>query len=416
MKAAIIAVGDEVLLGETVNTNASYLSRMLDEQGIEVAYHKTVGDVEQAICDAIGEACSKADIIVCSGGLGPTMDDMTKQAVANALGLKLVYDAALEEEMAARFRARNASFTPNNLSQCYLPEGSEALKNRNGTAPGVYLEHGRKTIIMLPGPPRELNPMFEEFALPKIKSKAHKASAVKYYMASGIGESYLESLLREAIPPNDEYYHVNTYLTDSGIMVKAVAFDSSERSAAESISFYDDAVKEAIGSHLYSERKIDLWDVAAGMLIEQDLSISFAESYTGGMLSEQICRKEGISAVFKGSVVAYSNEAKINLLGVPKEIIEEHGAVSAQAAVAMAEGAARIFNSDIAISTTGVAGPGPSEGKSPGTCYSAMFFRGNTVCEENLLVGARNTMRARGATNALFSLFSALKFRNEENK
>ncbi|MDR2519682.1 MAG: competence/damage-inducible protein A [Eubacteriaceae bacterium] len=416
MKAVILAVGDEVLLGDVVNSNAAYLSKTLDSAGIEVVYHKTVSDRDGDVKEAFLEAESKADLVVTSGGLGPTLDDLTKKAIADAMGLEMVYDEAIHAHVKKTMGRLHAAMSANNEAQCWMPRGAQPLENRFGTAPGVYLERSGKTVVMLPGPPRELCPMFEEFALPKIREKAEKTFAEKYYMTSGVGESFLEAKLREALLPEDPLYRINTYINSYGVMLKATAFGASEKESIGIISSYDSLVKDVLGDSLYSEEKKELWEVVAESLIGGAITVSSAESYTGGLFSETLCRKEGISSVFKGSIIAYSNEAKEHALGVKKGTIARYGAVSRETALEMAARAAEMFESDVAVSFTGVAGPGPSEGKKAGQCYMGLSFFGQLACEESVFGGDRPAVQSRGVSQAFHALYHSIKELNRGDK
>jgi len=408
MKAVILAIGDEVLCGDVINTNAAYLSAVLDTAGVEVIYHKTVGDDEEAMRESFLDAFNAADLIVASGGLGPTKDDMTKTVLAASLGIPMVYDESINEHIGQIMGRANMPITPNNQTQCYIPQGSVPLDNPLGTAPGVFLEHKGKTVVMLPGPPRELTAMFENFALPKIQSKAKKSFAEKYYMTSGIGESMLEQSLRDALPKETPGYRINTYISTSGVRIKAVANGVSLEESAAILDRYEPAVLNAIGPYVYAAEKLEIWEATAKLLIERHVTVASAESFTAGLFAEMLARTPGASLVLKGGIVSYSNEAKIQALGVREATIAKYGAVSAETAAEMARRASELFGADIGISFTGVAGPGPSEGKEAGTCFIGLSYAGEVSAYEQTIHGDRDRVRTRGAAAGFARIYKAL--------
>ena len=408
MKAVIIAVGDEVLEGDVINSNAAFLAQQLVEIGFEVLYHKTVGDYVEPVEQSFNEAYLKADLIITSGGLGPTKDDMTKKTITDAMGLELIFDELIKKEISDYFSKNGRIMSDNNLTQCYIPKGGKVLANNYGTAPGVYLETSEKIVIMLPGPPRELNPMFIEYARPLLVKKAKKNYFEKYYMTSGIGEAPIEAILRGAVTENEEYM-INTYLTSSGVMIKATARAGSELEAKSIIDRNDDKLKQVLNGYLYAEEKKELWEIVCEMLLERGLTISSAESFTGGLFSETISRISGISAVFKGSVTSYTVEAKKNVLGVDEDTIRRFGTISEQTAVKMAKCASEIFGSDIAVSFTGVAGPEKSEDKPVGTSHIAIYFKGEIKTDTNLFISDRANIKLRSVNRAFYLLYEMLK-------
>ncbi|MCL1912954.1 MAG: competence/damage-inducible protein A [Eubacteriaceae bacterium] len=404
MNAAIICIGDEVLNGDVINTNAAFVSLELKKCGIDIMCHMTVGDDPSAIKKAIQAAQQKTDIIITTGGLGPTKDDLTKQAVCAAIGASLEFNQQIHNALLERYASRNTPMPQNNLSQCYIPKGATPLPNANGTAPGVYMEHNAKTYVMLPGPPREMEWMFHEYVSKELSAKTSKTVFEKCYMLSGIGESAAEELLRDTVA-EDATYAFNTYLTYSGLMVKAVAKGKNEHEAKAILESKDFLVKAAIKEHLYSEEKAELWEVANRILLENGLTIASAESFTGGLFAELLTRTPGMSASFIGSIIAYTNAQKAKLLGVKEGILAKYGAVSSQTAYEMACGAREVFSSDIAVSFTGNAGPGESEGKSAGLAYIGINFKGKTLVEENNFRGDRDMVRARAANRAYHLLY-----------
>lgn len=400
MKAVIIGVGNEVLYGETVNSNAAFLAKELFQIGFEVLYHTVVADDEFQIASALKEACASADVVITTGGLGPTNDDMTKNVVAKTLGLEMYCDEAVKAHIESYFNKQKNPIVKNISRQYMMPVGSTMLKNAYGTAPGVYIEQNGKAVICLPGPPSELNPMFENCARPLLMKRTNKEFCLAYYMTCGIGESALENAVRQAVT-EDENFSINTYLTKSGVMLKAVAKGHTENEAQENLKARDKAVTEAIGAYLYSRERVEVWEAVAEKLIKQHITITAAESCTGGHFADLLVQNSGISAVFDGSVVAYANQVKRDLLGVSKETLETHGAVSAETAAEMAEGARRLFAADCAVAITGHAGPDVEEaGKPVGLVYISVNFKGKSKVAEYIFPQKRVNMQHRSALYA----------------
>ncbi len=401
MKAVILAVGDEVLLGDVVNTNAAYLAKQLDGIGIEILYHLTVGDDAALLRKAFVKAFESADIVLTCGGLGPTKDDLTKDSIAEAMGLTLLLNEEIKAHITALFASRGFALTENNFNQCMMPQGSVPLVNTNGTAPGVYIETGEKIVAMMPGPPSELIPMFENELKPKIITKVKKAFSEKYYMTSGYGESMLEQKMRETVPESDSYT-VNTYITQSGVMVKATGRGADEAAARQEIERRDAVLKSVLGESLYSEVNEELWHWISRTLIDRNITLSAAESCTGGLFASYMTKSAGISSVFRGGIIAYDNEIKINVLGVSASTLQAHGAVSEQTAREMALCVREKFSTDIGVGITGIAGPGgATEDKPVGLVYICVNFKGESKVARNIYGGNREMVQRRSALSAM---------------
>lgn len=399
--AAIIAVGDEVLCGDVINTNAAYLAKELDNLGIKCVHMSVIPDEWDDISHEIEFCSKKADFVVTVGGLGPTNDDITKQAVASALGLEMYFDEHEYEIMHELFMKRGFSETENNKRQCYLPIGSSAIPNKNGTAPGVYLEYNKKIYAMLPGPPYELIPMFEDYLKDKILSYSKRVFSEKYYMLSGMGESMVEQKIRDNIVC-EEGYTLNTYVDDGCIRLKATATTQNSDDAQRLIEMKDKEVKELFGELIFSEEKESLAECVGRLLLEKDVTIATAESCTGGLLAGKLTGLAGISKVFIGGGVTYANEAKMKMLGVKKQTLEKYGAVSKQTAEEMARGIAQYYNTDIGIGITGIAGPGGASSEKPvGLVYIGICFKGECEVIKNIHNGNRERVRARSVSEAL---------------
>jgi nicotinamide-nucleotide amidase len=400
MNAVIIGVGDEVLYGETVNSNAAFLAKELFQIGYEVLYHIVVADDEQQIASALREACAAADVVITTGGLGPTNDDMTKNVVARTLGLEMYCDERIKTNIEAYFSKRKSGMVQSIARQYLVPVGSTPLLNSTGTAPGLYIVTAGKVVICLPGPPAELNPMFENGARPLLARRTGRQFSIGYYMTCGAGESVLEEAVRRSVDA-DENFSVNTYLTGSGVMLKAVAKGATKAEADTNLHRRDRAIREAVGDFLYGTQRIEVWEAVARKLIEKHITVTAAESCTGGHFADLLVRNPGISAVFSGSVVAYSNAVKQKLLGVRSETLETYGAVSAQTATEMAEGARELFGTDCAVAITGHAGPDIEEaGKPVGLVYICVNFKGESRAADYIFPQKRVNMQHRSAMAA----------------
>ncbi len=329
--------------------------------------------------------------------MGPTEDDLTKQAISASLGLSLEFDEIVAEYVKAYLQQRNLTNHPFPSALCMMPKGSRMLQNDHGTAPGVVLDIEGKMVVMFPGPPRELIPMYTNYLKPELIDKNHKMFFEKCYMTSGVGESSLEKALREKAIENDRY-RINTYLTESGVMVKAIGQGTSEEDALRKVMQNDQSVKEIIGPFLYSEIKEEIWQSVGRKLKETSITLSAAESCTGGLFSSYLTRVSGISSVFRGGVVAYDNQIKERILGVSNATLGQYGAVSKQTAEEMANGIAEYFESDCGIGITGIAGPdGGSEDKPVGLVYVCVKFKGEIVTRENIFRGSREMIQKRSA-------------------
>ena len=407
-KAVILAIGDEVLTGEVVNTNGAYLAKTLDEIGIEILYHHTIADDAKVLSESFLNAFEIADIIITSGGMGPTKDDLTKETISVSLETPMELNRDAKEQMEKFFLNRGIVMTDNNLAQCMVPAGSGILKNDFGTAPGIYWETEGKTIIMLPGPPRELEPMFENYVYSKLIEKTKKTFAVRYYMTSGVGESLIEHDLRAQIEENASFQY-NTYLTQSGVMVKAIAKADSLKQAEQTAQIYEDQFKRIIGTYLYSMRSEEIWETVGIVLKANHITISAAESCTGGLFSAYMTKIPDISEVFRGGIVAYDNEIKVKMLGVSDATLQKHGAVSSQTAEEMATGIRERFCTDIGVGITGIAGPGGgTEEKPVGLVYICVNFKGQMKVTKNHFSGSREMVQKRSMLIAFQMLFELI--------
>ena len=378
MKCEIIAVGTELLLGNIVNTNAQYLSQKMADLGIDVFYQISVGDNMQRLSETIKTSLERSDIIVTCGGLGPTADDMTKEGVSEALGLKLLPDNASIKKIEGMFKLMNRPMTENNIKQGYIPEGATILENDNGTAPGVIVEKEGKIVIMLPGPPRELHPMFENKVLPYLRTKVNSVIRSRMLRVIGIGESTIEDMLKE-IFKNQTNPTIAPYAKEGEVHLRITAKRDTAEEADRLIAEMEKRVKSILGENIYGYDEESLEEAVLKLLQEKKMTLSLAESCSGGLIANRLTDIPGASASFMGGIVSYSNNAKIDILGVKEDTINKYGAVSSQTAEEMAIGTKKINKTDIGVSVTGIAGPeGGSEQKPVGLCYIGIAI-GDTV-------------------------------------
>ena len=398
MVAELIAVGTELLLGNIANTDAQFLSEKLSGLGITVHHHTVVGDNPQRLAQALETARGRADIIITTGGLGPTYDDLTKQTICRTFGRELELHEDILEEIRTWFRNKLGREMPeNNVQQALLPVGCVVFDNPVGTAPGcAFLEDGVH-VLMLPGPPFECRYMFEHRAARYLEQLTDGVIVSHEIKIFGMGESSVEEALREpmtrsANPTLAPYAKLNE------CMVRATA-KAEDREAAEAmLAPLVRQVRDTLGDVVYGVDVDSLEAVASGLLREKGLTLSAAESCTGGLVAKRITDLPGASAVFRGGVVSYTNDVKAQVLGVPEELLEAFGAVSEPVARAMAERCRMICGSDLAVSVTGVAGPDTDDrGNEVGTVYIALASAEGTVCQKLSCGKGRGRDRVRSA-------------------
>lgn len=362
--AELIAVGTELLLGNIANTDAQMISQGLSQLGINVYYHTVVGDNPQRVRQAVDIARGRADILITTGGLGPTCDDLTKVAVAQAFGKELVYHEPSAQRIRERFAQRGTPVTENNFQQAMVPEGCTVLDNDWGTAPGVAFQAGGTHVLMLPGPPRECAMMFRHRALPYLQKLSDGVIASRTVKTFGIGESAAEALLRDLM----NALHNPTlapYAKPTGTELRITAHAPTREEALRRIAPVEEQVKAILGDKVIGVDVDSLEEVCFALLKDRGLTVGTAESCTGGLLAKLLTDLPGSSAVFRGGVVSYTNGVKAGLLGVPQDLLDRYGAVSPQVAEAMARGAKASLGCDIALSTTGVAGPDADDRGNP---------------------------------------------------
>lgn len=404
MKAEIITVGTEILLGDILNTNCRYLSRELAAMGIEMYYQITVGDNEERLLKTLEESLNRSDIVICTGGLGPTEDDITKEVCAKYFGYELELHKPSLDAMIERFKHMNRVPTKNNEKQAYFPKEAYILKNDNGTAPGCIMEKEGKMIVVLPGPPREMEPMFENYVKPYLSKLTDDVIESEVLRIIGVGESKVENDILDIIDSQTNPT-IATYAKGYECTLRITAKAKSVEEAKELIKPMSDEMKRRFGQSLYATGETSIEEVVAKMLVENNLKIAVAESCTGGMVSASLINYPGISSVFMEGCVTYSNEAKMKSLGVKKETLDVYGAVSDKCAKEMASGVAARYNTNIGIATTGIAGPdGGTDEKPVGLVYFGIYINGKVISKKYVFNGDRQGVRERATRTILNDL------------
>ncbi len=402
LTAEIIAVGSELLTPEKTDTNSLWLTGKLNEIGVEVKLKTIVGDDEARLEETIRDAVKRSDVVITTGGLGPTEDDVTRQVSGRAVGRELVYHDDLEADLRERFRRWGREMPEINKRQAYVIDGAEILPNPNGSAVGMMLEMTDKLFVVLPGPPRELKPMFETFVLPKLKERAGEIYVKRRILrVSGMGESAVDELIA---PIYKAYVNVQTSIlfSKSEIEVHLSAQADSEQEADATLETLAGKIAEALGTAVFAVNGETLEEVVGKMLTDNGKTLALAESCTGGLIGMRLTDVPGSSKYFLEGAITYSNEAKIRTLGVEKGLLDAHGAVSAETAEAMAAGIREKVGSDYGISVTGIAGPdGGSEEKPVGTVFVGYADRSSTRSLKLTLPGDRYLIRWRSSQAAL---------------
>lgn len=377
MNSTILSVGTELLLGQILNTNEKIISEKLKDVGIDVFYKGTVGDNPERLAKVISLAREATDLIVISGGLGPTEDDLTRETVAEVFNKKLILNEECLQHIREVFEKFGTKMTENNIKQAYIPEGAILMKNTEGTAPGFILEDNETVIAVMPGPPREMKKMLEESLIPYLENKNEGKIYYRNLRLIGIGESDLETRLIDMISGKTDPT-MATYAKEGECMVRITSKKETINAARKSVDSILYEVKERVGEFIFSYDDEELIEVIANKLKENKLTIATAESCTGGALASKFTDIPGISEVYDGGFITYSNEAKIKEIGVSEEAIKKYGAVSELVAKEMAEGVRRERNTDIGVSITGIAGPGGgSEEKPVGLAYIGIATKNN---------------------------------------
>ena len=401
MKTAILTVGTEILFGRIVNTNAAYLSQELNNLGFDVMYHYSVGDNPKRLAEMINIAFKDCDMIITTGGLGPTQDDLTKEVISEVMGEKIVVNDLAMETLQNNYIRSGRSMTENNLKQANMPENAEVLPNDQGTAPGFLLEKNGKIIISLPGPPREMTNMFTKEVLPRLKKKQDSVIKYRILRTFGLGESKMETVLLPIIDKQTDPT-IATYAKEGECSLRIASKRATYEEAAQAVDDMTEKVMDIIGEYVYSTDNEELIDVVGKLLLEKGITISCAESCTGGLFSGAITSITGISDVFERGIVTYSNKAKIEELGVLPETLEKFGAVSAETAEEMVIGLESKTGSDLCLAVTGISGPGGGSKEKPvGLFYIGIKWQGKT---DVIKIQSRNINRKWNRNYAVLSM------------
>lgn len=356
MNAELITIGDELLIGQVTNTNASYIGEKLCDVGIKLRRVTTIGDDETAIHDALQKAWNENDVVITTGGLGPTHDDITKKVITKFFNTKLILDENILSDLKNFFEKRERTLLAVHEEQAFIPECAIALQNQNGTAPGLLIEKDGKSIFVLPGVPVEMKSLMQNSVIPYLQNKSQRIIKSLTLKTTGIFESTLSDTLRD-IPPLLETDSLAFLPSSTGVRMRITVESDSDFNAEKKLQFIIKKIRSKIGDYIYSESDDELEDIICTMLTERSKTLAAAESCTGGLIGHRITNVSGSSKYFIRDIVAYSNETKIDLLKVDPKLIQLYGAVSSEAALVMAENVRKLSQASIGISTTGIAGP-----------------------------------------------------------
>ena len=398
----LLTLGDELLLGLTANGHLTFIGAELGRRGVQLARNVTITDEAVAIARQIRESLAQADVIITTGGLGPTCDDRTREVIAEVLGQKLVFDPVIEAAIVERFKHFGRAMTANNLKQAYRFEHGEVLPNANGTAPGLWFEHEGKVLCMLPGPPNELQPMFVGQVIPRLAERGLLLASEAYVQirTSGIGESALETRLQPIFDRHGDAINV-AFCAHQGQVDCRLSSPNGQRSSAEIDSMATECA-QLLGEDFMCYGDDSMAKVCADLLRAQEKTLAVAEAATGGLLSSAFTDICGKSKFFNGAVICSSNEAKMTLIDCPECLISQHGAVSAECAVALATGVAETLGADYGIAITGFGGPCAGSNENPiGTIYVALHAPNGVWAKKLNYPGPRKTVKTRTVNLAL---------------
>jgi nicotinamide-nucleotide amidase len=408
VRAQIMSVGTELLLGQIVDTNAAYLAQYLSALGIDLYWQATVGDNLGRLTDELRRGWERADLIVMTGGLGPTDDDLTREGIAALLGEAMDVQPDLAEHLRSWFGRRGQAMPERNLKQATLIPSAQSLPNPIGTAPGWWVERDGRIIVTMPGVPVEMRKMWEEQAVPRLQARLPEGGIIlsRTLKCIGIGESAVEDLVRPLIASSNPT--LATYAKQDGVHLRLTAKARGRAEAEAALAAFEPRVRELAGDYVYGIDDETLAEAAGRHLRARGLTVATMESITGGLLASHLTDTPGSSEYFRGGVVAYSAATKC-AHGVPAAVVEQHGTVAAETAQAMAEAVAREFGADAGLATTGVAGPGELEGQPPGTIFVALSYQGRTVVERQKWNTTRGENKRRAVLAALNLLWRAVR-------
>ncbi|ORX24188.1 competence/damage-inducible protein A [Thermoanaerobacterium sp. PSU-2] len=400
MKCEIISVGTELLLGQIANTNSKFISEMLTTLGIDVYFQTNVGDNKSRLLECLKIASERSDLIILTGGLGPTIDDLTKETVAEFFSLRLIEDIDTKLKIQSYFERSKRNLTQNNYKQALFPEGAKILPNDNGTAPGFIIEKNKNIVVVLPGPPAELIPIFKNYVYSYLKPLSDEIIVSKVIKMFGISESQVDEMVNNLLVSQNPTV---APLVGNGIVTLRITAKSDDPLKAKNmIDEYEKNIKKLLGEYIFGVDDDTLESVVLNLLKTKNLTLSTAESCTGGLLSKKITDIPGASEIFKFGAITYSNESKEEILGVSKNTIEKYGAVSEETAREMAVNVKDIAKTDYGLSITGIAGPsGGTPNKPVGLVYIGLAYKDAVHIKKIISNGNRDKIRLNSAMNAL---------------
>jgi len=403
MKAEIISIGSEILRGQITDTNANFIAKKLVELGIDLEHISAVSDNPESLLSTLKLALQRSDLIITTGGLGPTEDDITYHTIARALNLKLIKYPEAEENLKKFFKKINRTISPSNLKQIYLPEGAKIIINQYGTAPAMILEKDNKIVCSFPGVPHEMKNLIEENLVPYLKEKFPPSviKKSKILKITGLGESSVNELIRDYINKQTNF-SFGIYANPEDIQVQITTQAPTEKEVEKLLQSSVNQLTKILDNYVYGSNEETIEEVVGNLLKTKKLKVAVAESCTGGMMGEMITRIPGSSEYFQGGVISYNVRVKEDLLKVPSKVTKKYGEVSRQVAKLMAEGVQKYCHSNIGISITGIAGPGgATEKKKVGLVYMALADGKKTIAQKHQLFGNRQLIRLRSARRAL---------------
>jgi len=399
-RAAILSTGDELTTGRIVDTNASWIADQLFALGLDVVAVLTVGDYPERLAWAWRQALELAEVVISTGGIGPTADDLTNEVVARVLGVPLAEDRESAERIRQLFAALGREMPENNLKQALLPQGAVVIPNPLGTAPGYRIQHRERHLVVLPGVPREMKTMMDETVLPWLRTlRGGDVYLARVFQTFGLTESALDEMVAGLVEPAEARVSFRASFPEISLRIVVHGEPASAAARLEALAA---RIRERIGPYVYGEGPVTLEEVVGRLLRERELTLALAESVTGGLVGHRVTNVPGSSAYLRGAVVAYANRAKQELLGVRQETLDAHGAVSEQTAAEMAAGVRRVFGTDLGLATTGIAGPEAATAEKPaGTLWLALAAADGTITRRYQLWGTRDWMKLLASQIAL---------------
>jgi nicotinamide-nucleotide amidase len=410
MNAEIIAVGSELLLGQIQNSNATYLSEQLSSVGINVYHHVVVGDNPHRLSEVVKSGLERSELVIFTGGLGPTKDDLTKEVVAQVIGRELVYDQQTEERIKSFYAQRRQHMTDNNRKQAMVLKDAKIIPNDHGLACGMVIEYGKKIIVMLPGPPSELKPMFKSYLMPFLKEELTLAEEIhsKVLRFFDIGESQLVEKVDDLIEGQSNPT-IAPLASGGEVTLRLTIKGSDKKDNMKQLEQLKEKLLHRLGDYYYGEGESHLAQILFDELQKRTQTIAAAESLTGGLFSTMLTEQSGASNVFTGGIICYSDAVKQSELDIPHKMLQTDGSVSSACAKQLAINIRAKLNSDVGISFTGVAGPNPLEGKNPGVVYIGIATKNHVETHELHLAGSRENIRERSVKYGLYYLIQCLR-------